>query len=145
MNNKALGIILITTGAIWALARTGAIQGPNFLIALGAILIAAYFATGYRLGLLVAGSIVAAIGLFADLGGEGYLFFIFLGGAFITVYIVERLLNKDSGWALYPAAGLIGFGIFILFVENEHYAAMIPTLWPIVLIALGLLLLIPRR
>ncbi len=137
--------MLIVIGAIWAFARMGAIEGPNFLVVLGAILIAAYFTTGYRTPLLIAGSVVAAIGLFSQLGGEGYLFFIFLAGAFATVYIVERLVGRDSTWAVYPAGALAAFGVFVMAVQYEEYLVWLPSLWPIALIALGLILLFPRR
>ena len=145
MDNRALGIILIVIGAIWAFTRMGAIEGPSFLVVLGAIFVAAYFATGYRTPLLIAGSVISAVGLFSQLGGEGYLFFIFLAGAFAAVYIVEHLVGRNSTWALYPAGALAAFGVFVMAVQHEEYLLWLPSLWPIVLIALGLILLFPRR
>ncbi len=145
MNSKALGIILIVAGLVWAMARVGVIEGPNFLLVLATILLASYFLTGYRTPLLVAGAVLAAIGLFADLGAEGYLFFMFLGGAFAAVYVIEYALHRGGTWALYPAGGLVAFGLFVMFVQNEEYAVWLGRLWPIALIALGILLLIPRK
>ncbi|MFW5896882.1 MAG: hypothetical protein ACOCVQ_02215 [Bacillota bacterium] len=145
LNNKALGIMLIVAGLVWAMARVGIIEGPNFLLVLATILIAGYFLAGYRTPLLVAGTVLAAVGLFADTGEEGYLFFIFLGAAFAAVYLIEYTLHRNGTWALYPAGGLIVFGLFVMFVQNEDYAMWLGQLWPIALIALGILLLMPKR
>jgi len=145
VNNRALGIMLIVVGGIWALARTGAIAGPNFLIVLGAAFISGYFITNHRTPLLIAGSVIMAVGIHAQLDPEGYIFFLLLGAAFATVYLVERLVHRDATWALYPAGGLVAFGAFVFLMQEEMYARLLPTLWPIALIAIGLILLLPRR
>ncbi|MBU0493226.1 MAG: hypothetical protein KKA73_02900 [Chloroflexi bacterium] len=65
----------------------------------------------------------------------GALFFAGIGVVFLALYLL-RSPARPLGWAIWPALGCLGFGLFVLVVSNlEQWAVFIA---PAVLIALGL-------
>jgi len=152
MGTRTLGIVLIIVGLLVYLANIGVMSGEITLIALGAGLIVAYFTMGNKTGFLIAGSVVAAVGLFAALerwlpGDEtGYLFFLFLALAFANVYLVELVVRGGGAWAGWVAVALAAFSVFIFIVEVETpLATSIKAWWPVLLVAAGLWLLFTGR
>ena len=150
MNARGLGIFLIAAGLVSLVSQAGLLSGNYFLVSLGVVFLAAYFIGGYRSGFLVAGSIIFAVGLFSIVDSYeyafsgGYLFFLFLALAFLGIYVGEKIAGRTSDWPLYPAVGLLGFSGFIYAAENDLIADAF-RFWPVLLIVIGLLLLIPRR
>ncbi len=162
MDRKWLGLLLIIMGGIFLLSNLGYYPGEFTLAIVGALLLLMYYRSGnsvYRRsqGLLIAGAIVTMVGLFAaieqnvPLGDrDGYLFFVFLGIAFLFVFLVHtrHLKNLPSGkrrWPLYPAAGLWGFSLFVFIVQvldSDLTKRLLSNLFPIGLIIVGVILIL---
>ena len=161
MDRKWLGFLLIVLGGIFLLSNLGYYPGELTLAIVGVLLLILYYRSGGSAqhrsqGLLIAGAIVTMVGLFAaieqnfPLGDrDGYLFFIFLGFAFLVVYFVHtrHLKNLPSGkrrWPLYPTAALWGFSLFVFMVQvldSELMRLMLNNLFPIGLIVAGLIII----
>jgi len=159
MDKKKIGIILIAVGAFFLLNTLNLIGEDLFLYLLSAGFIFTYFMLGARkhyrnIGFLFPGAVLLAVALFSDiqqfdaaaeLGGG--LFFIFLGAAFLIVFIHTRAFSKWD-WPIYPAVSLILFGIFITAVEKTDITAgaeFLNYLFPIILIAAGVYLLYRQK
>jgi hypothetical protein len=151
MDKKKTGILLITIGVFILLNTLNLISDEIFLYLLSGGFIFTYFMLGARkhyrnIGFLIPGAILLAIALFSDLErielinklGGGF-FFIMLGLAFLVVLIHTSAFKKWD-WPIYPAAALIGFGLFVIFVDNNDFIQNLEYLnyiTPIVLIGLG--------
>ncbi len=159
MDKRKLGIILITIGVFILLNTLNLISDDIFLYLLSGGFILTYFMLGARkhyrnIGFLIPGSILLAIALFSDLerieviaGLGGGFFFIMLGLAFLIVFI-HTIPFKKWDWPIYPAAALIMFGLFVIFVDNNQFIQNLEYLnyiTPLVLIALGVFFLYQNR
>jgi len=164
-NNKnlPLGIGLVAIGALLLFAQFGWVGEHIFMYLFAIGFFAAYkWAGGTKrygnIGLLIPGSIILAIAIFADFErlsvelffGPGW-FFLLLGGAFLAVYQVHtRMAGTDAGsrqWPLYPAGGLAGFGLFVALVtqlEAWRHSPVINYAVPILFIIVGAVLLFRR-
>jgi len=160
--NSKIGIILILAGIVLLLSQLGLIPGLSFLFLLGFGFIAAYIILGGRkeysyVGFLIPGVILVAVATFAALeetaGPEGVnpgLFFILLGLSFLAVFLIHTYWFKgpDQGnrfWPLFPAGGLLLFGVFIGAVTTERwteYLDLLNYIWVVALIAVGVWLMI---
>ena len=156
--NTFFGIILVIIGVLWTLSNFHLINDQWILPFTGIIFFSAYLYRGGTqkrgtIGFLIAGCIIFMVGLFAAINDsfylgpfEGALFFLFVGIAFLPVYVVHtrHLSDKDSGsqkWPLYTSLVIMAFSLFILFTETAHIPIIrriYPVLWPILLIILGL-------
>lgn len=154
------GFLLIALGALILLANLRLLPGELFLITLGLGFLAAYFLGKRNLGFLIPGAVLTAIGLFAGLEARmsaradlGPVFLIFLGAAFITVYLVHtsRLEAAARGarrWPLIPGGILMTLGIISTVAVNlgrEEDLATILDYWPAVLILLGVIIILRGR
>jgi len=162
MDRKWLGLLLIILGGIFLLSNLGYYPGELTLAIVGVLLLLLYYRSGESVlrrsqGLMIAGAIVTMVGLFAaieqnfPLGDrDGYLFFIFLGIAFLLVFLVHtrHLKNLPSGkrrWPLYPTAALWGFSLFVFMVQvldSELMRLILNNLFPIGLIVVGLFIIL---
>jgi len=162
MDRKWLGLVLIIIGGIFLLSNLGYYPGEFTLVIVGGLLLLMYYRSGnsvYRRnqGLLIAGAIVTMVGLFAaieqnfPLGDrDGYLFFIFLGIAFLFVFLMHtrHLKNLSAGkrrWPLYPTAGLWGFSLFVFMVQvlnSDLTERVLDNVFPMGLIVVGVILII---
>lgn len=144
------GVILIALGILFLLPRFFQIHvselWPIFVIGGGIAFYVGFFADRTNYGLLMPGTILTVIGLlFFYCTIEGWYmmenlwpFFIIAPGlGFVLMYMLG---TKEQG-LLIPAGILITLGTFFLLGRTEY-----DYLWPIVLIAFGVLLLVaPKR
>ena len=121
------GLILILLGAYFLVANVLGIGGSSILIALGVAFLGGYAWTN-RYGLLIAGAILTAIGVFAVLQetralvqNDGAWFFVILGLGFLAIYLLGRRWSR--WWPLAPGFVLIAVGLFVV------YAAALPITW----------------
>lgn len=140
----------ITTGAILILLGIG-FFALQFLQGFGAavviFLIGGVFVVGYLFrrayGLLIPGGILMGIGLgavgentivgFEDFGAVG------LGLGFISIYVIDLVYRgKTHWWPLVPGGVLVVGGFAS---GSATFERLLSVGWPIVLIAIGLLLL----
>jgi len=151
MDKKKIGILLIAIGIFILLNTLNLISDDIFLYLLSGGFLFTYFMLGARkhygnVGFLIPGTVLLAIALFSDLQrielidslGGGF-FFIMLGLAFTAVLIHTNAFEKWD-WPIYPAASLILFGIFIIFIDNNDFIQNLEYLnyiTPVILIALG--------
>ncbi len=162
MDRKWLGLLLIIIGGIIFLSNLGYYPGEFTLMIVGILLLLMYYRSGnsaYRRsqGLMVAGAIVTMVGLFAGIeqnvplgNRDGYLFFIFLGIAFFSVFLVHtrHLKSLSQGkrrWPLYPAAALWGFALFVFSVElmdRDLTERVLSNVFPVGLIVVGVVLIV---
>ncbi len=119
-----------------------------FFLGLGVVFIALYFApiAGRRRNwwaIIPAGALLslALVVLFSSVGDgslAGSMLFLGLGATFGVLYLM-RGPEQHTGWAWIPAAALLVFGAFILFVSGA--VAYGGIFWSLVLIILGLFLI----
>lgn len=140
-DRTVLGLILIGGGALFLLDQFSPFTSFGDLVPLllGAIFMYAYFTTrpGYRIGFLIPGAILLGVGagqVLSDLPFMpffGYADFhaLPLGLGFCLIWFFER----KHWWALIPGGILVLSGLSTL--------ALVGSLWPLVLIALGAYLL----
>lgn len=156
-NNGPLlpGVILIVLGIAFLLAQFNVIRSdqvwPLFILAPGVGFWAMYFYSKDRqsqAGLLIPGTITSLIGLlffylnFSDWSQMEFLWPVFpliVGVAFYVFYFASGKNSKDRG-ILVPATILTAVGILFLMIARFSYK-----LWPIILIAVGILMLFGRR
>lgn len=131
MEQRKVGMLIITIGLFLLLINLGFIPGNAFLAILGLAFIVVYIALGGRkkygnIGFLIPGCVLLAINSFIwinqnyignDLGGM--MFFICLGAAFLVVLLSHTIwfteLNfGDRFWPIFPGAGLILFGTLVI-------------------------------
>ncbi len=153
-----IGLVLLFLGGFFLLNNLGFLRGEAFLVFLGLAFVGAYVLTGRQVGFLVPGAVLVALGLFSSLeqsrffwgrqAGGGW-FFIFMALAFAAVFVVDSLGRPSpTTWALFPAAGLGLFGLFVIGMDvlpRSLWRAS-ATWWPAILILVGVLFLVrPRR
>ncbi len=150
MDKKSLGTVLVILGLLMLVVQVGTITGEYLLLALGAVLIAAYYLTGFRSGFLIAGSILSAVTIFGLLDSRGRLesysgalFFLFVGLAFAFVYVIEAAVGKDSRWAIFPSLALLALsGVIYLSEMGYVHLQAIGRYWPVLLIIAGISILV---
>lgn len=161
MERKWIGALLIFLGLFFLLSNLGVFRGEWVLLILGAGFLGVYFASGKttderKVGLLIPGCILIMLGFFVLLesslrqwGIEGYIFFSFIGLAFILVYLIHNRQLSDPSesryWPLYPGVSLFGFTLFIFVVTRldiEVGRNVLNNLFPIGLLVVGAILLI---
>ncbi len=121
----------------------GALTGAMVFVIPGFVFMSLFF-TKRVIGFLIPGSILLWFGAFIVFAAlpfpevfKGSAFFIFLGMAFITMYVLG---NRQIGrWPLIPGGILIAFGFFIVAASSIGFIfSMIPKLLPIILILIGI-------
>lgn len=159
MDKKKLGVLLITIGVFVLLNTLNLINDDIFLYLLSGGFFIAYFMLGARkhyrnLGFLIPASVLLAIALFEDLQrielvdsmGGGF-FFIMLGLSFLLVFIHTSAFKKWD-WPIYPAAALIIFGLFVIFIDNSEFIQNLEYLnyiTPLLLIGFGIYFLYKNK
>ncbi len=149
--NRSLlpGIILIVLGIIFFLPNVTDLRGrelwPTFVLALGVVFYILFLADRARYGLLMPATILTVTGLmFFYCVFEGWymmrdiwpLFIVAPGLGFLLMYFFGK---KEQG-LLIPGGILIAVGLFFLGGTTEY-----EYLWPIILIAIGIALLINAK
>jgi hypothetical protein len=156
------GIILIVLGVVFFVATQGVFDldwsniWPIFPMLVGAGIIAIAFTAdnpGARAGAVIGGTIPLLVGAFffavtmgafqwGDMGTLWPVFPIIVGLAFVAGYFAG---NREQPGLLWPAAIIGGIGvIFLIITATSVGYGIITQLWPLVLIAAGVLMLIPR-
>ena len=139
MNRMLPGLILIALGVLFLVGR---LSGVIVLGGLGAIFIVAYLTTR-KYGWLIPGCILAGLGLGELLGWSS----LGLGLGFIGIFVIDLIMRgKSHWWPLIPGV------IITLDALGDRANVVIAPLrglvasgWPLLLIAIGLLLLFQNR
>jgi hypothetical protein len=149
------GGILIFIGL---LSLTQYIPGFNldnfFLPALAAVFLAAGLLSR-KVGLLIPGGIIMGVGVGAWLQdgvplatemAHGGVFFLAMAGGFALISLAAALIGRRMVWPLFPAAGTGLFGALLMFGEpGLRFLELSGYVWPLVLIALGVYLVVRRK
>ncbi|MFO8059205.1 MAG: hypothetical protein R6U70_00905 [Bacillota bacterium] len=153
MDRRVLGILLVVGGLIVYFGQQGTMSGDLFFFILTGGLVLGYVVSGFRTGLLVAGSCSGALAIFVALSerspllATGFLFFLLFGLAFLVVFVVEYAVARRGRWALYPGFIITAFSAFVYVHESPHISisAAYWKYWPVLLIIGGLLMLYSSR
>ena len=151
--SMAAGVILIAVGAILLVTRIAPVQSaPAWLLGLGlAFGLLGVFQRTYAA--LVAGMVLLGVGagmVLGDLGLAGLTLrawrLIALGVGFVGIYLLALLLRLNRAWwPLVPGLVLVAVGLApflqrLVFVPPE-VEALIRSWWPLLLVAVGLVVL----
>jgi hypothetical protein len=144
------GFILITLGSQlfveFASPGFGETYGDIYTLAGFAVsFFAVYVAAPYNWWAIIPGGVLlslAGINLLEVYVSEGLVnvgggFFLGLGFTFLLVYVLPSPNSKNT-WAIFPALALLLLGVLVLISSEE----VINYIWPMVLIALGLVLIV---
>ncbi len=150
---STIGLILIVLGLVIFLGNMNIISGDYTLFIIGGGFLLAYYLSAKstsqrKVGLLIAALLILMTGLFdiadnyvvSDLAGS--LFFMFLGTAFILIYILHTM-HIDNGkqkWPLYTSVAIYAFSLFIYLVEVVDLRIIeniAERYWPIIFIIIG--------
>ena len=162
MGRKSLGLILILLGVLFLLSNLGFFSGAIVLWIIGGSFLFFYYNSGKsnsnrNLGLLIPGMIIIAVGVYDFLNKtlgitaiEGVTFLIFLGIAFIGIYLIHTRHSENGGfgernWPLFPALGLFAVSLLSLLekhLESELIAQILGNMFPIVLIIVGIVIFV---
>lgn len=157
MKNSMIGLILVSVGVLILLGNLGVFEGEFILFAIGAAFLIFYGLSGRntesrKVGLLIPGLIIIAVGLFAQfesqLENAPYMFFVFLGLAFLGVYLIHTRSVDGGKWPLFPALGLFGFAAFVFAATTfnlEFLGTIMNNIVPAGAILVGLVLLVKSR
>ena len=156
------GIILIVLGIVFFVVTLGAFDltwsniWPIFPMLVGAGILAMAFTADSgeaRAGLVIGGTIPLLVGAFffaitmglfswSDMGTLWPVFPIIVGLAFVAGYFAG---GREEPGLLWAAAIIGGIGLVFLFITGTAVGyGVLAQLWPIALIILGLLMLVPR-
>jgi hypothetical protein len=156
------GIILILLGLVFFVATQGMFSldwsniWPIFPMLVGGGIIAIAFTAdtpAARAGAVIGGTIPLLVGAFffsvtlgvfqwSDMGNLWPVFPIIVGLAFLAGYFAG---NREQPGLLWPAAIIGGTGLVFLIITSTSVGyGIIARLWPLVLIAIGVLMLVPR-
>jgi hypothetical protein len=156
------GIMLIVLGLVFFVATQGAFNldweniWPIFPMLVGAGILAMAFTSDNsagRAGAVIGGTIPLLVGAFffsittgvfdwSDMGTLWPVFPIIVGLAFVAGYFAG---NREQPGLLWPAAIIGGTGLVFLFITTTSVGyGIIGQLWPLALIAVGVLMLVPR-
>lgn len=157
MKNSMIGLILVSVGLLMLLGNMGVLDGEFTLLAIGTAFLIFYGISGRdtetrKVGLLIPGLIIMAVGTFAQLESRfdnaPYMFFVFLGLAFLGVYLIHTRNIQGGKWPLFPAIGLFGFAAFVFAATNFNIAflaTIMNNLVPAGAIIVGLVLLVKAK
>ncbi|MBI3972390.1 MAG: hypothetical protein HY332_14010 [Chloroflexi bacterium] len=149
-------LLLIGLGVFFLIANLVDGGGRLLFFALGVAFLVARVLTG-RYGFAVPAGLLLGFGSFVLLEGywpagegagaaQGGWFFVLLGLGFLAVYLIGA--RPALVWPLFPAAGLVGFGVLLMgAVVFEPLAplAWIGAYWPLALALVGAWLLVRER
>ncbi len=141
-----LAILLIVFGIVLAALNFVKLSGGGALIALGLVFVAVYVLAGRHFGFLVAACLVMGLGLglyAQDLGvtrGASGAPILGLGGGFIALWSLDR---RRRGW-LTVGGVLVVVGVIVFAVTGDWTHGWQRILWPLILVALGVWLLVRR-
>jgi hypothetical protein len=137
------GVVLIVIGAALLVAQFTPDLGRYVVLVIGIGLLA-LFLVNRAYGALVGGSIVTGVGIGVviasaypgEQGGAAVL--LSLGGGFLLIWLLSYLmqLQERHFWPLIPGGILASVGFALLFRATDLLAY-----WPVLLIALGAILL----
>ena len=151
MQRRVLGLILIGIGVIIYAGGRGWMSGDAFLYTVAAIFLLSYFMSGYRVGLLIPGCMLGALGAFVTiteryphLSGSGAPFFLLIGTGFMVIFLLEYGLARRGVWAAWTAIPILVFGGLLYLGEVQHISVgrILIDYWPALLIAVGAILLL---
>lgn len=150
-------VLLIALGVVFLLGNAFPNLGSLLFLALGtAFLVARVVQREY--GFAVPAGILLGFGTFVALTANGWLldtgadtaqggwFFILLGAGFLLVYLLGA--RPARRWPLFPATILAAFGLVLIGQDNLAWFARLGWLvhlWPLILVAIGLWLLVRPR
>jgi len=150
------GIILIGLGLVLLIGQFVELGGWVFLVGLGVVFLALYFAMR-NYSFLTPGCILVGLGVPIAFGeanlvqGEQYGGWIVvgLGLGFCAIWVIDTLVRRASSWwPLVPGVilTLVGIGL-VLNARGLLSAQMLSLLerwWPLILVAIGLVILIQQ-
>ena len=146
---RVQGLTLIVLGAVFLVFNLSSLSlrdlWPAFFLALGLYFVVLYVIDRQNYGVLMPASIFLVMGaMFQYCQVEGWwlmreLWPLFLIGPGLGFFLLYFFGKKESG-LLIPAYILTGLGILFLLIESEGWY-----LWPLLLIAAGVILLVRRR
>ncbi len=159
------GILLLGAGAALLLNQLGLIPGNIFLLLLSFKFCLAYVLLGGRseygsVGFLIPGLVLLAIGGFATLQSRQIIgesapgfFFLGLGLSFLGVFLLHtfwfrELDHGERFWPLYPAGGLMMFGILLTLQDiwkRDFPLQALNYFWAAALLVAGLWLILESR
>ena len=141
-----LGLILIGLGAIFLLDRLVPDIGAYLPLLVGLGFFVAFLATR-AYGFLIPAGIVSGVGAGIVLQRsypEGGIFLLALGTGFVAIWLIGSLfrLREQHWWPLIPGGILITIGLVDLADEGGQLAELLDIGWPLLLVAVGLLVII---
>jgi hypothetical protein len=156
------GLVLIVLGVVFFVATQGAFDlnwsniWPIFPMLVGGGILAMAFTAenaAARTGVVIGGTIPLLVGAFffaitmglfswSDMGTLWPVFPIIVGLAFVAGYFAG---NREQPGLLWPAAIIGGTGLIFLAITGTSVGyGILAQLWPLALIAAGVLMLVPR-
>ena len=141
-----LGLILIGLGAIFLLDRVLPDIGAYVPLIIGLALFVAFLATR-TYGFLIPAGIVSGVGagiLLEQAYDQGGIFLLALGSGFVAIWLIGSLfrLRENHWWPLIPGGILVTIGLVDLANDSGELAELLDLGWPILLVAVGLLVII---
>ena len=145
-------IILIGLGVFFLFWQVFDLPGGGLFLTLGAAFLIARVATG-QYGFAVPAGVLLGFGSFiamqqagVPLADGGGWYFLLLGAGFLAVYVIGA--RWELTWPFYPAIGCAAFGL--LLIARPYYGvlgqlAWLSSLWPLVLVGIGVWLLLRDR
>lgn len=145
--NLAPGVILIALGALFFVIQLTDVGGESVVAVIGCAFLVAYAFTR-QYGFLVPGGIMTGLGLgivwqSQAMPEEGGVVVLGLGAGFLSIYVIDLLVRRASAlwWPIVPGGILTTIGILIE-ADRIDMLAGLEWGWPLVLIAIGAILLI---
>jgi hypothetical protein len=155
-NRWVSGAALILLGLIFLAVQVFDLPsaGRLFLPALGVVFLVWGIFTGNS-GLLIPGGILAGLGagiylmqvLPLEGAGHGGVFLVSFGAGFALTALLSILFTSEKHWwALWPGGVLSSIGVMLLIGGVAlDLLSFIGTYWPVVLIAVGAIILLKRK
>ncbi|HSK93500.1 MAG TPA: hypothetical protein VLA76_05525 [Candidatus Angelobacter sp.] len=143
--NLVPGLILIVLGAFLFFVQSTGVGGEAIVAMIGGGFLIAYAVTR-NYGFLVPGGILTGLGLGIvwETSGPtaGGVVLIGLGLGFVSIWLVDMLMKHTPvpWWPLVPGGILATIG-FLVETGREGMLSELSWLWPVALIAIGLVLL----
>lgn len=142
------GVILIGLGLIFFAAQWLSADGALVLGAIAFVFLA-LFASTRALGFLIPGAILGGLAIGVGLEDAGYgmngsVVVLGLAAGFFTIFVANVLMRAPAyWWPLIPGGilGLVGTSSAVGGTEAERTIALV---WPLVLVAVGVLILFDR-
>lgn len=143
--NLVLGLILIGLGAYLGFVELTNGTGGEAIVALVGIAFLIGYAVTRRYGFLVPGAIMTGLGVGilweTQVGDAGGTVVIGLGVGFLAIYVIDAIVRRSQAlwWPLIPGGILTVVGVATE-IGNTKLLDDLEALWPIVLIAIGVVL-----